>query len=148
MQHLFPNFLNDTQEYKESQAFWEVICKRVLARHRQSDAWRLGFHEVKLDDGSFLRDGNPIYALVNPQELKGVRIIQDDPKVHTKWEMAAWVGVSGDEHSEPGPIDELVFSCNLTQKSADTFEKLFEAWIQPECKPQDIGQMVKNLGLG
>ncbi|HEX8128205.1 MAG TPA: hypothetical protein VF527_03820 [Pyrinomonadaceae bacterium] len=148
MQHLFPNFLNDIQEYRKAQAFWKALCGQVLAKHHQSDVWRLGFHEVKLDDDSFLLDGNPIYALVNSQESKGVRIIQDDPKVHTKWEMAAWMSVSGDEHSEPGLIDELVFACNLTQNSAGTFEKLFETWIQPDSKPPAIEQLIKHLGIG
>ncbi|HEX8459087.1 MAG TPA: hypothetical protein VF656_17470 [Pyrinomonadaceae bacterium] len=147
MKHLFPNFLNDIQEYREAQAFWRAVCEKVLAKHLQSDRWKIGFHEVRLDDGSLLRDGNPIYVLVNRQDSKSVRIIQDDPKLHTKWEMASWISVSGDEHSETGAINELVFACNLTQKSADTFEKLFEAWIQPDCKPKDIEQMIKNLGI-
>lgn len=148
MEYLFPNFLNDAQQYSEAHTFWTALCERVLAKHQQSDMWKPWFEEVKLDNGSILRDGNPIHSLVNLKELKGIRIIQQDPKIHTKWETTAWVDVFGDEHYEPGPINELVFTCNLTQKSAATFEKLFEIWIQPERGVQDVEEAMRKLGIG
>lgn len=148
MEYLFSNFLNDVQQYRAAQAFWESLCKQILAKYDQSAAWKTWFREVELDNGSILRDGNPIYSLVNRKQAKGVTIIQQDPKIHTKWEMAAFVNTFGDEHYELGEINNLVFACNLSQESADMFEKLFEAWIQPECKLQDIEQTIKSLGIG
>jgi hypothetical protein len=148
MEYLFPKFLDDAQQYRAAQAFWAALCKEVLAKHHQAEMWKPWFTEVKLDGGSILRDGNPIYSLVNPKELKGVTVIQQDPKINTKWEMTAFVNTFGDEHYEPDPINNLVFTCNLTRESASTFEKLFEVWIQPECKVQCIEEVIKDFGIG
>ena len=148
MEYLYPNFLEDTRQYSAAQAVWRTLCEQVLDKHHQSSLWRPWFDDVKLDDGSILQDGNPIYSLVNWGELKGVTIVQHDPHVHTKWEMTAFVDMFGDEHSKPGPINNLVFTCNLSQESASAFEKLFEIWVQPEIKTQDIEKMIKNLGIG
>jgi hypothetical protein len=148
MEYLFPEFLMEAEQYRKAQAFWASLCERLLVKHHQVDLWAPWLQDVKLKNGSVLLDGNPIYSLVNLKESKGVRIIQYDPKVHTKWEMSAWIDISGDVYDEPDSIIELVFTCNLTWETTGTFEKLFELWIQPECNPQDIEKLIKSLGIG
>jgi hypothetical protein len=150
MKYLFPNFLVDIQQYTESQKFWEDLCLQILSKHRQSDLWIpwLGAENIlSAADNAILYEGNPMYWLDNPIQLKSVRIIQQDPKIHTKWEMATWIDVVGDEHSELGLIKQLVFTCNLTLETANVFEKLFEAWLQPETDAQAMEEMIKNLGI-
>ena len=147
MKYLFANFLSDIQEYRASQAFWKDLCLQILSQHQQSDWWVEKFGVEETDEKAILHEGNPIYSLVNLKQLKGVRIIQQDPKIHTKWEMAAWINISGDKYSEPGIINELVFTCNLSLKSAEVFKTLFEVWIQPESKVQTIKELIKNFGL-
>lgn len=150
MRYLFPNFLIDAQQYTESQNFWEDLCLKILSKHRQSDFWIPWFgteNVVSAADNAILYEGNPIYWLDNSTQSKSVRIIQQDPKIHTKWEMATWTEVVGDKYSELGLMKQLVFTCNLTLETANVFEKLFEAWIQPETDVQAIEEMIKSLGL-
>ena len=143
-EYLFPDFLENPETYDKAQSFWRSLCQQVLVKYDQAAAWEPMAQET-LADGTYVRDGNPIYSLISHQQLKSVVIIQQDPKIHLKWEMAAWVNKFGDEFSKPGPIDEFVFTCNLTQKSATTFGKLFETWIQPNCRVQDIKEKIKEV---
>lgn len=143
-EYLFPDFLDRPEAYEEARAFWRSLCEVVLARNRQEDEWQT-FPEELSAPGTPVRDGNPIHALINHARLKSVVIIQQDPRVHSKWEMAAWVNLFGDELSEPGPVNELVFTCNVTQKTAATFEKLFEEWIRPGCDAQTMRERIKEL---
>ncbi len=150
MKYLFPNFLNDVQQYAESQKFWEDLCLQILSKHTQSDLWIPWFGVEKIasaEDNAILYEGNPIYWVDNPIQLKSVKIIQQDPKIHTKWEMAAWINAVGDKHSELGLMKQLVFTCNLTLGNASVFEKLFEAWVQPEIDAQAMEEMIKSLGM-
>lgn len=148
MKYLFPNFLNDVQQYTESQKFWEDLCQQILSRHGQSDLWIPWFgvkSVASAANNAILYEGNPIYWLDNPTKLKSVRLTQQDPKIHTKWEMATWIDVVGDEYSELGLIKQLVFTCNLTLETAKVFENLFEAWLQPETDAQAMEEMIKSL---
>lgn len=88
-----------------------------------------------------------MYWLVNPTRLKEVHIIQQDPKIHTRWEMAAWTNIVDDEYSKLGLTKQLVFACNLTEETANIFEKLFEVWIQTESTVSSINEMIKDLNI-
>jgi hypothetical protein len=145
MKYLFSDFLNNAQEYKESRRFWEDLCLQILLKHKQSDFWHQWFDIDVMKDSVNQNDGNPIYSLINRIQLKGVRIIQQNPKIYTKWEQAAWVDVVGSEYSEYINITELVFTCNLTLESAEIFKKLFEAWIQPEAETRAVEGLIKKL---
>jgi hypothetical protein len=144
-EYLFPDFMDNPEAYDKARGFWHSLCERALIKYGQTDDWGVMPQEITPEGDAPLRDGNPIYSLINHSQLKSVVIIQQDPKLHLKWEMAAWVNIFGDEFSEPGPINEFVFTCNLTQKSVTTFEQLFEAWVQPACQSQDIQQKIKEL---
>lgn len=150
MKYLFPNFLNDIQQYANSQRFWENLCLKILSEHQQLDLW-IAWYGVgsvtSAADNAILYEGNPIYWLDNLTQLKSVKIIQQDPKIHTKWEMAAWIHTVGDEYSKIGLMKQFVFTCNLTLEAANVFEKLFEAWIQPETDTQVIEEMIKRCGM-
>ena len=143
-EYLFPNFLESPEEYNAARAYWRALCGHLLSSYDQSDVWEPRTEQPSAD-GTPERDGNPIYSLVNHNQLKSIVIIQQDPKIHRKWEIVAWVDKFGDEFSEPRPIDELVFACNLTHKAVNTFQRLFEAWIQPSCQVRDIEEMIEAL---
>lgn len=150
MKYLFPNFLNDSQQYSDSQKFWENLCLKVLSEYQQLELWISWFGVesiVSAAENAILYEGNPIFWLDNPTQLKSIKIIQQDPKIHTKWEMAAWIDIVGDEYSELGLMKQLVFTCNLTLETANVFEKLFEVWLLPEADAQVVEEMIKSLGL-
>lgn len=147
-EYLFMKFLEIPEEFDNARKYWCSLCDRVLMKYGQSGLWKRIPQEELSGDRAQLRDCNPIHSLINFDQLKSVVIIQQDPGIHRKWEMAAWVNIFGDEFSKPGPIKELVFTCNLTQQSAATFKKLFETWIQPACQvpviQEQIGELIKS----
>lgn len=121
-----------------------------MSKNRQSELWISWFgveNVASAADNAISYEGNPMYWLDNPTQLKSVKIIQQDPKIHTKWEMAAWIGIAGDEYSELGLMKQLVFTCNLTLEAANVFEKLFEAWLQPEVDARAMEEMIKTFGM-
>jgi hypothetical protein len=82
---------------------------------------------------------------INLQQDKGILIYQQDPKIHTKWEVTAWIKEYPREGDEFWASTCVVFNCNLTRENAKIFEQILEAWIQPDCRKVEIEALIDDL---
>lgn len=142
MNILFPAFLIDQREYQTSVNLWQEVCDEVLKKYHQSEHWNYDQYEVTPHTGQVQLRGNPIYWLINVQQKKGVRIIQLDPSIPTRWPVSAYTDLAGDEYLPYGTRNELVYSCQLTPEAVEKFKLLFEAWIQPICSIEQMNKMI------
>src|SRR5207249_2151059 len=71
-EHLFPNFLKDSQEYRGAERFWEKIWQSLVDEAGVAEQWRHPWL------GAPFRDGNPIFSAVSPGRRRGVSVIQHE----------------------------------------------------------------------
>lgn len=142
MSILFPYFLTQESQYNDSVKLWDGVCQELLQKYHQQGVWLLWGDRGSNNDGY---DGNPIYWLVNSEQKKGVRVIQLSPDVQTNWPISAHTNKSGDEFLPSGIVDELVFSCQLTEDAVGKFRILFENWVQPDSTVTKINEMIDDL---
>jgi len=144
LSYLFPNFLSDEKEFDEAVRYWSSLCDEILSKYGQSGVWELWLNHdpatIDQDDDNF-----SIYSLISNNRKKGLIIHQQDPKVHTKWEVAAWTKEYERESDEFWASVYLVFNCNLSQKNAEVFREIFDRWVQPDCDKDKIEATITEL---
>lgn len=142
MKYLFPNFLRDKNDFEKSKGYWKSICERILSENKQSNCWEVWFENNMRDSDLF--DSLPIFSFINVEKTKAIIINQQDPRIHIKWEIVAYTKES-DEYNSAKPLQYLVYNCNLTKKSADIFEKIFEKWVQPNYSKKKIEKFIESF---
>lgn len=145
MSYLFPNFLKDPNEFENAKNYWHSLCQDVLNKNNQLIDWAVWFE----DNSQILEssDNFPIYSLINREKTKGVIINQQDPQVHTKWETVAYTKEYDRKDSDFWGSQYLVFNCNLSEKSAELFKKLFDVWIQPKTNKEELEKLIDTLDV-
>lgn len=63
--HMYKNFLENKDEYKKSEVYWDKLLDSILKDKSISYRKRLNYFS---GDGSQFRDGNPIYDCYNEKE--------------------------------------------------------------------------------
>jgi hypothetical protein len=144
MDYLFPDFLKDPAQFKQSGAFWHALCQKILAANGREYDWVPHFGELLETDDL---DTFPIYSLTNDPAGKKVTIQQQDPAIHTKWEMTAFINNWDEVDWDPKPPDDLNFLCNLSERSAEVFEKIFNFWIEPDTTRQKMQDLLDEMEL-
>src|SRR5438046_1969229 len=93
---LYPNFLEDSQEYERAEALWNERWTDLVRRVGQEKLWQNPWLNTKFANGTPFRDGNPIFSAVAPKRRLGVRIIQLEPSGNPK-ELNVWTDTFGQE---------------------------------------------------
>lgn len=143
MKYLFPNFLNDLNELRESQLFWIHLSRKILEQNEQQNNWVIGADPPEYDLSDFASYG--IFGGFNFDKSKGISVNQYDPN-HSDWEMTAYTADST-RFSEDCPMVYLEFNCKLSDKSSNVFQQLFEEWIQPNCNKSKIEKLIKTMNI-
>jgi hypothetical protein len=145
MNILYPDFLTNKDDYIACVQVWEIACTDVLEKQAQRSDWNYGEYEMTPHSADSAMGGNPVYWLVNVRQKKGVRIIQLDPQIQTKWAVTAYTDKSGDEFLPYGTRAELVFVCQLTEDAVLKFKVLFEAWAHPDCTVTKLEELIHSV---
>jgi hypothetical protein len=145
MEYLFPNFLKDPAEFKDARKFWSTLCQEILIQNNQGENWEIRFESQLFENED--ADIFPIYSLINCDATKAFVIQQQDPKIHTKWEMSAYINHWDEVDWVPKPPDDLAFVCNLTEKSANVCRELFSLWIRAETSRADMNKRIEEMNL-
>src|ERR1700730_13122288 len=109
VQHLYSNFLSDSQAYELSEKFWKNLWKD-LSRTADLTEWKSPWM------GAPLRDGNPIFCFIFHSQGRGVHVIQHAPTAE-KVELVWWLHKFGEEGIDE-IVDQLVISCALSAEAA------------------------------
>src|SRR4051794_36191604 len=104
LNHLFANFLNDVQEYRASEGFWEALWLRTDPSMLGQYGWSYPWISTGSRD---CLDGNPIFSAFSPALRRGVRIIQHEPTTQ-RIEIQAWPDFVGGSYYDPGAVQELL----------------------------------------
>jgi len=128
VQHLNKTFLVDAAEYEAAQARWHQLWDRLTtAAHVQAE-WHVPWFTPEFVNGTPMRDGNPIFSAVSPNQRRGVRIIQHEPTAG-QLELDYWLDTFASEE----PVSELVISCALSAEAEQKVSELLHAWITTGC---------------
>jgi len=123
--HLFKNFINDVQDYRASEKYWESLWLQTDYSTRARYGWTYPW----VSTGSVeCLDGNPIFSAWSRTLLRGVRVIQHEPTTQGL-EIQAWPNFVGGSYYDPTAIQELVISCALTEAAANWAMSLLRYWI-------------------
>jgi hypothetical protein len=137
VQSLFPNFLNDLNEYHQAEALWRARWDELVRRVGQERQWVTPWLTTTFADGTLIVAGNPIFSAVAPERRLGVRVIQVEP-AEEPCELSFWTDTFAE--GEPEAIKELVINCTLTSRTLADCLALMERWITKE----EIGLLEAN----
>ena len=128
-QFLLPDFLNDPAQYEQAESIWQHRWESLIHQLGQSAIWQSPWINTKANDGTLLRDGNPIFSAVSPSRRLGVRVIQMEP-ADDPCEWSAWTDTFA--KGDPEEIKELVIDCVLSDESLRQAFDLMRMWIEPD----------------
>src|SRR5438105_15742731 len=111
---LFPNFLNDPNEYHQAETLWRERWDELVRRVGQERQWVTPWLTTTFANGTPFADGNPIFSAVAPDRRLGVRVIQVEPSEEPR-ELSYWTDTFAE--GEPEAIKELVIACTLTPQT-------------------------------
>jgi hypothetical protein len=123
---LFPNFLNDPNEYRQAETLWRERWDELVRRVGQERQWVTPWLKTTFANGTPFADGNPIFSAVAPERRLGVRVVQVEP-CEGPPELSTWTDTFAE--GEPEAIKELVIACTLTREALDESLALIEQWI-------------------
>jgi hypothetical protein len=129
VQPLFPNFLNDANQYHQAETLWRERWDALVRRVGQETMWVTPWLTTTFADGTRFADGNPIFSAVAPDRRLGVRVIQVESSEEPR-ELAVWTDTFAE--GEPEAIKELVITCALTSQTLGECLALMERWITKE----------------
>jgi hypothetical protein len=136
---LFPDFLNDPQQYHEAEGLWLKAWKELADEVGQAQLWESPFYTTTFVDGTPCRDGDPIFSAVNPTRRLGVRIIQFEPTGDAE-EIVSWLDTFA--KGEPEEVRELVISCSLTDSTLSKARDLIRRWMTEGHVDAGLGSAV------
>src|SRR5260370_38299993 len=73
VQHLYPNFLTDPQEYKRSEEFWNDLWKDLIKETGVAKDWKSLWLVAPLPDG------DPMFSAVPQAQRRGVHVNRHMP---------------------------------------------------------------------
>jgi len=137
--HLYKNFLDNEQVYKQNIEFWKSLIYTLLSVEKLTFQ---SYLTTTKPDGSLYLDGNPIYHFKIDNSNRAVRIIQENPECNNV-EFSAWINsiVLPDDSK----LDELVISIELSQETALLSIELINAWIINKFSKQKMEKFIDKL---
>jgi hypothetical protein len=141
---LFETFLEDPEQYRAAEQYWEALVADVSESMNQADEWHPWCPRTYADGRSFPPEmrGNPIADGRSERLNRGFKVIQMRP-VGNEVEIAAWVA-SYEPEDTALPRHELFINLTLTQESADFARLLLRKWMHAETTPADMKNFIED----
>lgn len=133
--YLFPDFLNDPEQYRQAEELWLKTRNALVEEVGQARLWQPPFLATSFADGTPCRDGNPIFSAIDPARRIGVRIIRFEPTGDEE-ELVSWLDTFAE--GEPEELRELVISCCLTDSTLSKARDLIRRWITGGSADTDV----------
>ena len=142
-QKLFESFLDDPEQYRSAEQYWEALVADVAKSMNQTNEWRRWIPREYADGTPMEPDGNPIFDGRSDALNRAFRIMQHRP-VGNDVEIAAWVKSYEPEYSDL-PRDELIINLSLSQESADSVRLLLQKWMRAETTPEEMTSFIREI---
>lgn len=126
VRNLFPQFLEDPEQYRLSERYWEDLWGQIDPFHRANFEW---IHPWLGTGSPDIKDGNPVFSAYSPVLGRGVRIIQQAP-IESGLDIQVWLDTFGGEITNPDRIHELVISCALSDVASKVALTLMSSWVR------------------
>jgi hypothetical protein len=134
--HMFPNFLEDEQVYREVESYWAHLWEQIDANSRVANGWHQPWFQPLPPS---IGQGNPIFSAVSPRLRRGIRIIQAEP-TEKELEFVAYPDTFGGPVFDPHAIHELVISCALSDAAAWVAFSLMSRWVEGKGLSFDLSE--------
>jgi hypothetical protein len=118
MEILFERFLDDPEEHRAAEAYWEKMFARLEHERGPGPKWEPWLAKKPYQDGS------PMFDRVCHARSKAVKIIQHDPKEFPSKTLDAWISVFGMDPKYDAMLDVVVIACVATDVSLVRAEEL------------------------
>jgi hypothetical protein len=142
---LFEDFLDNVQQYRASERYWEDLVRDVARTTGQSGEWQPWIPRQFADGTPMELDGNPIFDGRSQKLSRAFRIMQHRP-VSDEVEFAAWLKEYEKEFSDL-PRMELVMNLSLSQESAELAKELLTKWMTPGTSKEEMESLMhERLG--
>ena len=126
VKYIFPNFLNDPEEYVQAEALWQTRWQELIRSVGQEGLWKSPWINTTFANGTPCRDGNPIFSAVCHSRRLGLRVIQQEASGNPR-ELDFWTDTFAE--GEPEAVNELVISCVLTDETLGDAFDLLHQWV-------------------
>ena len=123
--HLYPNFLKDLNQYALSETYWQDLWQTLNDPDRTRFGWQKPWFQPLPPK---LGQGNPIFTAFSPLLRRGIRVIQHEPTSQSL-EIQAWPDSFGGAVTDPESIKELVIACALSDVAARVAKDLMQPWV-------------------
>ena len=137
--HLYKNFLENEQVYKQNIDFWKTIVFTLLSVENITFQ---NYLSTTKKDGSTYMDGNPIYNFKIDNSNRAVRIIQEEIETN-KVVFTAWIDTL--KLTDDNIVDELVISVELSNESVIFAVELINTWIINNFSKQKMEKYIDKL---
>lgn len=134
---MFPDFLEDKEQYEEAQDFWEEEIEEW------ADAYDFPVETNYHADEEDYEEGDPIFDAYFPSHGKSIRINQYDPED----EDAPEFDVSFEETELEGadePIDEMNIDLILSEETARRTRQLLRHWTEADMSVEDMEEWLEE----
>src|SRR5262245_35606075 len=126
VKHLFPTFLQDEAQYRQTEAYWHGLWDDVLSGTGKDGEWETPWLNTVCLNGTVLRDGDPIFSTWDPRRKLAVRIVQYAPQsddVDLTCSIARF-----DEEVQDLRVLEIF--CALSEEAAQQAEELLGRFVR------------------
>ena len=130
-EHLFPNFLQKLEVYREAERFWIGRWAQLMQQSGQGACWRTPWGNTSFADGTPFLDGNPIFSAIRSDGHIAIRVIQVDP-AESPGDFTYWHDQFGEGEARRG--EELVISCALTKENGSKAIELMKDFVERSAK--------------
>ena len=139
---LFPDFLDNAEQYQASERYWEQLVGEVAESLGQPGEWHRWIPRRYADGTPFELDGNPIFDGRSQRLNRAFRIIQHRP-LGNDIELAAWVKTYEEEFTDL-PREELVINLSLSEESTQLAKALLHKWMTPATTKDEMESFIRE----
>jgi hypothetical protein len=138
---LFESFLDDPNQYRACEQYWEELTSKIADSVGQGGEWQPWITRQSPNGTPVELDGNPISDGKSEKLDRAFRIIQHRPQ-GDELEISAWLKHYEAEYADL-PRDELVINLSLSEESADLVRALLKKWIVPETTSDEMAKLIQ-----
>jgi len=126
---LFPNFLEDPDQYARVVEYWSNLWERIEAWERKQAGWRQPWLFSGWREHAEFMDGDPIFSAWTPRERKGIRIIQY-AAASEDLEFDSWLDMFGGRLGDRESVQTLVIACALSEEASRLALEVMAPWVR------------------
>ena len=141
---LFESFLENPEQYRAAERYWEALVADVAESMNQANEWHQWISREYANGTPMELDGNPICDGRSDALDRAFRIIQVEEPFGGDVEISAWVESNEPEYPDL-PGDELIIHLILSQESAVLARLLLQTWMRAETSPEEMTSFISEV---